>query len=139
MSTDEMFQECEEICANPDKTPWEKFEQIIHYYTNSNDNRCPGCNKLLTSDDVKDDFDICAIIADDGEAFYDVHTPCCGKLIYTTDKWNSNLHTETEMWEEARTRYHNEFLAQNEKYQYAKEQYRTICDLIFDKAFLKLS
>jgi len=43
------------------------------------------------------------------------------------------------MWEEARTRYHNEFLAQNEKYQCVKEQYRTICDLIFDKAFLKLS
>ena len=139
MSTDEMFQECEEICADPDKTPWEKFEQIIHYYTDSNDNRCPGCNKLLTSNDVKNDFDICDITVDNGEAFYDVYTPCCGKLIYTTDKWYANDIVEKELWEKARLKYYNKFINENYKYLYAKRQYRTICDLIFDKEFLKIS
>ena len=145
MTNEEKIQECEKICTDANKIPWQKFKEITYYYCLpyeeidiTNDINCPICTEFLTQYSITDDFDICAITVDGGKAFYEITTPCCGKVIYTTDNWKSNLYTEADMWEEARNRYRKHFLEASETYDRAKAQYATLCDLIYDKDFLKL-
>ena len=140
MTNEEKIQECEKICANAYKTPWEKFKELTYYYCLfdqevdiSNEINCPICTEFLTQYSITDDFDICSIIVEGNKAFYEITTPCCGEVIYTTDNWKSNLYTEADMWEEARNRYRKNFLDANEQYELAKKQYATLCDLIYER------
>ena len=140
MTTEEKIQECEEICINIDKTPWQKFKELIYHYCDPYEKiniqgniDCPICESYLDNNDVMDDFDICSIIVENDKAFYEIVTPCCGATIYTTDNWRSNLHTEDEMWNEARNRYRENFLQAGKTYDYAKQHYITLCDLIYER------
>lgn len=133
-------QKSEEVCIDQNKTPWQKFKELVYYnifpqreINISNIISCPTCGKILTDKNITDDFDICDIAVEDDKAFYEIFTPCCGKVIYTTNNWKSNLHTEIEMLEEARSHYRQNYLLKNEKYQQAKKQYMTICDLIYER------
>lgn len=140
MDTNKIVQKCEEVCTDIEKTPWQKFKELLYYnvfpYREINISdivSCPTCGKILTNKNITDDFDICDITVENNKAFYEIFTPCCGKIIYTTNNWKSNLHTDIEMWEEARSRYRQNYLLKNESYQQAKQQYMTICDLIYER------
>lgn len=140
MDTNKIVQKCEEVCIDIKKTPWQKFKELLYYnifpqreINISDIISCPTCGKILTNKNIIDDFDICDIAVEDNKAFYEIFTPCCGKVIYTTDNWKSNLHTEAEMQEEARSRYRQNYLIKEQSYQQAKKQYMTICDLIYER------
>ena len=140
MNINVINQKSEKVCIDQNKTPWQKFKELVYYnifpqreINISNIISCPTCGKILTDKNITDDFDICDIAVEDDKAFYEIFTPCCGKVIYTTNNWKSNLHTETEMLEEARSHYRQNYLLKNEKYQQAKKQYMTICDLIYER------
>ena len=135
--------ECEKICQDINKTPWEKLVGLVWYvwlpwYDVTHEVtgqyiECPYCGTELTPKDITSDLDFCCIVVNsDNKPYFEIKMPCCGKEVFSTSKYIS----KENLWEEARRRYHQLFLERNQKYQQAKDWYKAICDAIYDKELL---
>ena len=144
LSKESRIAECEKVCQDKNKTPYEKLAtlcwniwlpwyDVVHEVTGQYI-ECPYCETELTPKDVTKDSDICYIDIDDkNKIYFCISMPCCGEQIYITNNWQGQ---NTEIWEEARSRYRKIFLETDAEYQQAKNWYKIICDHIYDKEFL---
>ena len=143
LSTESRIIECEKICQDIDKTPWEKLVGLVWYiwapwYDVTHEVtgqyiECPYCGTELTPKDVTKDLDFCQIVINsENKPYFEITMPCCSKPVFTTSKYAS----KENLWEEARTRYRQHFLEKDKEYKQAKDWYKVICDHIYDQEFL---
>lgn len=96
--------------------------------------KCPYCDEIITAKYFLDDMDICNLTINSiKEPWYQITMPCCGKPVFSTKTWKSYKFSEREMWQEARHNYLIRYLTCKKEYEEAKENYKIICDTIYDK------
>ena len=95
---------------------------------------CPYCDERITAKYFIDDMDICSLELNSlNEPWYIITTPCCGKRVFSTQNWNSYKFSEREMWMAARKNYYDIFQKAEKDYKKANKDYKTICDLIWER------
>ena len=129
------------IFLNKDKSNFEKLQYIlVKYPVQSIPNgwvECPFCDATITKSSVQNDLDICSIVLDkDNIPYYSLKTPCCKHEVAKLNVWISNTITDEELWAEARNRYWHIFKNAEEIYKKRKDQYKLICDIIYEHDYI---
>lgn len=126
ISQESLYSKFTEICEKSNKINYNSNKHIV----------CPYCQTVIKSNDINNISNFCYITFNNNDDLvYRVFMPCCGTEIYETTTWDIGI---PELLDQAREHYRQNFLFYSDKYQKAKENYKTICDIIYETDFLNI-